>query len=150
MRQLFSAARLETVEAVAKMLNDEGIDTYVSDGRSYKGSRRRNFSYRETSNEPEAGVWIVKAEDQARAREILREAGLIDSTRAESYRQQTPNHGSSQQGVGHGRWISRVRILLIAALVMTVAITTARGCNQAREAKAEKERHIILIDTSNT
>lgn len=150
MRQLFSSSRLETVEGVAKMLNDAGIDTYVSDGRSYKGARRRKFSYRETSTEPEAGVWIVKAEDQARARDILREAGLIDSTRAESYRQQTPNHGTSQQGAGQRRWISRVRILLIAALVMTVAITTTRGCNQARETKAEKERHIIIIDTSRT
>ena len=150
MRQLFSASRLETVEAVAKMLNDAGIETYVSDGRSYKGARRRKFSYRETSAEPEAAVWIVKSEDQARAREILREAGLIDSTRTVSYFQQTPNHGTSQEGVGRRRWISRTRILLITALVMTVAITTARGCNQAREAKAEKERHIILIDTSNT
>ena len=150
MRQLFSASRLETVEAVAKMLNDADIETYISDGRSYKGARRRKFSYRETSAEPEAAVWIVRAEDQSRARDILREAGLIDSTRTESYRQQTPNHGTSQQGAGHRRWVSRMRILLISAVLVTIAVTTTRGCNQAREAKAEKERHIIIIDTSNT
>lgn len=83
MRQVFTSARLENVEAVAKMLEDDGIEIRITNGRSYKGSVRRNFSYREGSNEgPQPAVWIVKSEDQPRARAILREHGLIDSTRA--------------------------------------------------------------------
>ncbi len=83
MRQVFTSARLENVETVAKMLEDDGIEVRITNGRSYKGSVRRNFSYREGGNEgPQPAVWIVKSEDQPRARAILREHGLIDSTRA--------------------------------------------------------------------
>lgn len=83
MRQVFTSARLENVEAVAKMLEDDGIEVRVTNGRSYKGKMRRNFSYRDGGNEgPQPAVWIVRSEDQPRAREILREHGLIGSTRA--------------------------------------------------------------------
>lgn len=83
MRQVFTSARLENVEAVAKMLEDDGIEVRITNGRSYKGSIRRNFSYRQGGNEgPQPAVWIVRSEDQPRARAILREHGLIDSSRA--------------------------------------------------------------------
>ncbi len=82
MRQVFSSARLENVEKVAQMLQEDGIEVRITNGRSYKGKVRRNFSYRDGGNEgPQPAVWIVKSEDQPRARQILREAGLIDSTR---------------------------------------------------------------------
>lgn len=82
MRQIFTSARLENVEAVAQMLEEDGIEVRITNGRSYKGSVRRNFSYREGGNEgPQPAVWIVKSEDQPRARVILREHGLLDSSR---------------------------------------------------------------------
>ena len=81
MRQVFSSARLENVERVAEMLREAGIEVRITDGRSYKGARRTTVSYRDTGEATRPAVWIVKSEDAARAREILREAGLIDSTR---------------------------------------------------------------------
>jgi hypothetical protein len=81
-RQVFTSARLENVEAVARLLEDDGIEVRITNGRSYKGSIRRNFSYREgVHSAPQPAVWIVRSEDQPRARQILRECGLIDSTR---------------------------------------------------------------------
>lgn len=80
MRQVFSSPRIENVEAVAKLLADEGIEVRISDGRSYKGNRRGTFSY--TSDDAKRpAVWVVQSEDQVRARELLRQAGLLDSTR---------------------------------------------------------------------
>lgn len=82
MRSVFSSPRLENVEAVAKMLEDAGIEVKVSNDRSYKGNRRQPFSYREppdTENIPQ--VWVIKAEDQHKARAMLREQGLIETTR---------------------------------------------------------------------
>lgn len=82
MRQVFTSARLENVEKVAQMLEQDGIEVRITNGRSYKGKVRRNFSYRDGGNEgPQPAVWIVKSEDQPRARQILREAGLLESTR---------------------------------------------------------------------
>jgi len=82
MRQIFTSARLENVEAVAQMLEEDGIEVRITNGRSYKGSIRRNFSYREGGNEgAQPAVWIVRSEDQPRARVIMREHGLLDSSR---------------------------------------------------------------------
>src|SRR5450432_3921792 len=86
MRSVFTSPRLENVEAVAKLLEDAGIEVRVSQDRSYKGNRRRPFSYRDSANanaEENPQVWVIKAEDQPRARQILRDGGLIDSTRPE-------------------------------------------------------------------
>ena len=83
MRQVFTSPRLENVEAVAAMLRDAGIEVKISEGRSYRGNRRSSFSYRAGEEAgPQPSVWIVRAEDQPRGRQLLREAGLFDSTRA--------------------------------------------------------------------
>lgn len=83
MRQVFTSARLENVEKVAELLQQDGIEVRITNGRSYQGMRRRNFSYRQGGNDgPQPAVWVVKSEDQPRARQILREAGLLESTRS--------------------------------------------------------------------
>jgi hypothetical protein len=85
MRQVFSSPRLENVERVAKLLGEAGIDARITHGRSYKGGLRGDFSYRDHVRvDPIPAVWIVKSEDQPAAREILRAAGLLDSTRGET------------------------------------------------------------------
>lgn len=79
MRQVFSSPRLENVERVAELLRAEAIEVRIVNGRSYKGSRRSNFSYREGASGPRPSVWVVRAEDQTRARALLREAGLLQN-----------------------------------------------------------------------
>ena len=44
MRQIFTSQRLETVEGVARLLEDAGIAVYISQARSYRGRRRGQFS----------------------------------------------------------------------------------------------------------
>src|SRR3546814_17302854 len=83
MRQVFSSPRLENVEGVARLLNDEGIETWVSQARGYKGQRRTTFSYAQSARADTSqwpAVWIVRAEDQPRARALLREVGLLTAT----------------------------------------------------------------------
>ena len=73
----------------------------ITNGRSYKGGLRGDFSYRDDSrSEPNPAVWVVKSEDQPRAREILREAGLLDSTRVQT---QLRAAGVPQPGRGRQR-----------------------------------------------
>ncbi len=83
MRQVFTSPRLENVERVAALLQEHGVVTRITNGRTFKGSLRGNFSYRESANKhPPAAVWVVRSEDQPKARELLREAGLLDSGRS--------------------------------------------------------------------
>lgn len=89
MRQVFTSPRLENVEEVAAMLRAEGIEVRITNDRSYRGQRRSHFSYRvdEEAPPPKPAVWIINADEQPRARQLLREAGLLDSSRegASSY-----------------------------------------------------------------
>lgn len=78
MRQIFTSARLETVEGVAKLLQDAGIATRIRNGRSYKGSYSRGFSYRDAPSASQPSVWVVHPDDYANARQLLREAGLLE------------------------------------------------------------------------
>jgi hypothetical protein len=125
MRQVFTSPRLENVEGVANLLREHGIETYVSGRRSYKGSRRQPFSYREQHGEVQPGVWIVKAEDQTRARELLREAGLIDSTRTDSFLPE-PYQPQAPPAPGPGAVATRVKLVLLAAIVMFVLMIVLR------------------------
>ncbi|GHB98752.1 hypothetical protein [Thermomonas carbonis] len=83
MRQVFTSPRLENVEAVAGLLRAEGIEVRITNDRSYRGQRRSHFSYREDEEapSPKPAVWIVNADEQPRARQLLRDAGLLDSSR---------------------------------------------------------------------
>lgn len=82
MRQVFSSPRLENVERVAELLREAGIEVRITDGRSYKGNRRSAPSYSDRDgNAARPAVWVVRSDDRIRAREILRENGLLESTR---------------------------------------------------------------------
>lgn len=83
MRQIFRSRRLENVEGVARLLGDHGIETHISQPRSYKGSRRRSFSFSD-NGATESALWIVHGDDITRARQVMAEAGLLDIERRES------------------------------------------------------------------
>ena len=75
MRQVFTSQRLETVEGVARMLEEAGIAVHVSQPRSYHSRRSGQFSYSDpTPARQQPAVWVRVAEDQPRARELLRQS----------------------------------------------------------------------------
>jgi hypothetical protein len=83
MRKIFTSPRLENVERVAEMLKEHGVDARITNGRSYKGAVRGHFTYRDHArSEQQPTVWIVKPDDQPKARELMRAAGLLDSGRS--------------------------------------------------------------------
>lgn len=152
MRQVFSSSRLETVEGVAALLNEHGIETRLTDGRSYKGNRRRTFSYRDNEKESvqQAAVWVVKSEDQPKARALLREAGLMDSTR-DSYLPE----GTQPEPVRRSptNTAARIRLALLATVVIVAVLTTSRGCQKpvpepVPEKESVPESHIVPVEVS--
>ncbi len=125
MRQVFSSMRLENVERVAKFLEDAGIEVRITNGRSYKGSIRGNFTYRDEGGQKPA-VWIVRSEDQPKARAMLREAGLMDSSRnapdsylAMSFRGTNPDPGRRSDAL---RRAFRIKLGLLAVIAAIVAL----------------------------
>jgi len=82
MRKVFSSQRVETVEGVAHLLRQAGIEVRIRNGRSWQGKRGGQFSYLDQSDgSTYPAVWVVHADDQVHARQLLRQSGLLDSTR---------------------------------------------------------------------
>jgi len=117
MRLMFTSARLENVESVAKLFNDAGIETKITEGRSYKGYSRRQFSYTEKNPESsqQPSVWVLRAEDYKQARDILHDGGLLESTRDESYLPEALQFRSAA-APDPGKRLIRIRLGLLALI----------------------------------
>jgi putative signal transducing protein len=128
MRQVFTSLRVETVEGVAKLLEDAGIEVYLANGRSYHSKRGGQFSYAEPMKlKQQPSVWVKRAEDQPRAREILRAAGLLATTR--------PTQGEPLVFAGAADTVDepkkrplawRIRIALLIAIAIAALVTVLR------------------------
>lgn len=126
MRQIFTSQRVETVEGVAELLERNGIQTYISNGRSYHGRRGGQFSYAApVSKQKQPAVWVRRADDQPRARAILREHGLLDSTRpGQSHPLQSDRPDDTADR--RRRWALRLRLVLLALVVVVAGLTFLR------------------------
>jgi len=144
MRKIFSSQRVETAEGVAKLLRDAGIDVRMSNGRSYQGRRGGQFSYLDQSNsQTHPTVWVVHANDQPRARELLREARLLDTTRRDlpnvEYTFAEPSAGAD---TGRPNWAWRIRIglLLVIGAVALFIVLRHRAAPTAAPAPAPAQQ----------
>ncbi len=126
MRKIFSSQRVENAEGVAQMLREAGIEARISNGRSYHSKRRGQFSYLDQKNDDKLPtVWVVRADDQARAREILRDARLLDTTRRDHPVAEYAFRDAPAEGNGR-RWAWRVRIGLLAVIAGVVLVMMLR------------------------
>ncbi len=122
MRQVFSSPRLENVERVAQLLRDAGIEVRITNGRSYKGGIQANFSYRDNARtDPVPAVWIVKSEDQPSGRKILRDAGMLDSTRGET-RYTLPTFHSEQRDDPARKRMFRLKVGLLVVIAVSLVL----------------------------
>lgn len=126
MRQIFSSQRVETVEGVAELLRSHDIEVRVTDGRTYHTKRRGQFSYLDQNkNIRPPTVWVVRADDQPKAREILRDARLLDTTRRDHPTAEFAFREPAAATSGRG-WAWRIRIALLV-VIAGVALFIAMG-----------------------
>ena len=82
MRQVYASPRVENVDRVEALLNEAGIATRVVNRDKLQRGRFRRFSFQDPGHAKDwPAVQIVAAEDMPKAREMLRAAGLMGSTR---------------------------------------------------------------------
>jgi hypothetical protein len=131
MRQVFTSPRLPNVEGVAKMLQDAGIEVRITGGRSYKSA----WTGRRTYRDPEDGgshpaVWVLKSEDQPRARQMLREAGMLGTTNQTSDSYLAPSvHddlGARAPAPERRAWRLKIWVLVAIAAVLALAFGAMR------------------------
>ncbi len=132
MRQIFSSQRVETVEGVAELLRSHDIEVRVTDGRTYHSRRSGQFSYLdEGKGQRFPTVWVVRADDQPRARDILRDARLLDTTRRDHPTAEFAFRDTAAPASGRG-WAWRIRIALLV-VIAAVALFIALGHRSAQQ-----------------
>lgn len=127
MRQVFTSQRLENVEGVAELLRAEGIEVRIANGRSYKGNRRGTFKYSAPATGAQPAVWVIRSEDQPRARAMLREAGLLAPTRPDVLRGTVPSApAEAAPAPDPQRRAMRIKLGLLVAIVVVIALQYMR------------------------
>lgn len=127
MRQVFTSLRIETVEGVVRLLEDAGIEVYLANGRSYHSKRGGQFSYAEPMQlKQQPSVWVRRAEDQPRAREILREAGLLATTRSTQNEPLVFAGEAAPEEKSKRPLAWRIRIALLIAIAIAALVTILR------------------------
>ena len=124
MRQVFSSLRLENVEGVAKVLEEAGVEVRITGGRSYKSGWSGRRTYNDSERVAPPAVWVVKSEDQPRARQLLRDAGLLESTQLPSDSYLGPSLHQRVEDVPptRQRRALRAKIWLLAGIAVIVLL----------------------------
>ena len=127
MRQVFTSLRIETVEGVVRLLEEAGIEVYLANGRSYHSKRGGQFSYAEPMKlKQQPSVWVRRAEDQPRAREMLREAGLLATTRPTQNEPLVFAGEAAPEEKSKRPLAWRIRIALLIAIAIAAFVTILR------------------------
>jgi hypothetical protein len=122
MRRIYTSPRMANVERVVELMRRNGIETSMANRRAWQADDWKRFSYSARGNsESWPQVWVVRSEDQTRARQLLRDAGLEPSTRFADELAATRGVGDMHQ---HRAVSARVK-LVVLALILGVLVLIA-------------------------
>jgi hypothetical protein len=146
MRQIYTSLRQENIDRVIALMTEHDIETSVTNRSNYKGGDWKRFSY---TNRPDASswpqVWVVNANDQTRARELLREAGIEPPVRyaEELAASREPLTGQAK----HRAVASRSRMVTLCLVGVAVMLLSIRSCSTFQKAEEPPKPTVIPITT---
>ena len=78
MRLLYTSPRQENIDRVVALMTENGVETSVTNRSNWNRPSYQRFSYSQRSENRDSWpqVWISRADDYTRARELLRELGI--------------------------------------------------------------------------
>ena len=78
MRQIYTSPRPENIDRVVALMAEHCIEATVANRSNYNRQSWQRFSYtqRQDNRDSWAQVWITRADDYTRARELLRQIGI--------------------------------------------------------------------------
>ena len=122
MRQIFASPRLDNVDRVVALLRIGGVEPIVSNRKRWaEGWDRRHMPYSDRQTRDQwPQVW-VHPDDLARAREILRDADVVPTTRSPDYNYTPPAAASASAGTP-----GRLRLWLLGGCAVAVVLFALR------------------------
>mgnify|MGYP002712965606 CR=1 FL=1 len=128
MRKIYTSPRVENVDRVAQLFAEHDIAARVTNDGGWRGRSHRRFSYfgsdRQQSAWPQ--VWVLKAEDQPRARALLREIGIQPAVK---YGEELEIQSSGNRPIVARRRqvVTRVRMALLALIGVILVLSLIRS-----------------------
>lgn len=124
MRQIYTSPRMENIQRVVALMAEQGIETSISNRRAYQGSDWKRFSYTAKGDRDSwPQISVVRSEDQTRARQILRDAGLEPATRFADELAASRGFGDATT---HQRASSRVKLIVLALIVGIILLAVTQ------------------------
>ncbi|MEO7935032.1 MAG: hypothetical protein ABIR27_02130 [Dokdonella sp.] len=124
MRQIYTSPRYENVERVVALLEEKHIATTIRNRRDWQGGQWKRFSYSERGeSEGWAQVWVTDSNDQTRARELLREAGLEPAIRFADELAAARSPSDPRRHKANSMRIRMVLLGLIGGVLLLIAIS---------------------------
>lgn len=83
MRLLYTSPRQENIDRVAAFMAENGVETTITNRSNWNRPSYQRFSYSQRSENRDSWpqVWVSKADDYTRARELLRKLGIEPEVR---------------------------------------------------------------------
>lgn len=83
MRLLYTSPRQENIDRVASFMAEHGIETTITNRSNWNRPSYQRFSYSQRNQNRDAWpqVWVSKADDYTRARELMRTLGIEPEVR---------------------------------------------------------------------
>lgn len=125
MRQIYTSQRQENIDRVVALMTDHAIETSVTNRSNWNRPSYQRFSYAERNGNRETWpqVWISRADDYTRARELLRELGIEPVIRHADELAAVRNPSPTDQ---RRDTVSRVRRIVLLAVVGACAMVVLR------------------------
>jgi hypothetical protein len=78
MRLLYTSPRQENIDRVVAFMAENGVETTITNRSNWNRPSYQRFSYQQRSENRDSWpqVWINRADDYTRARELLRQLGI--------------------------------------------------------------------------
>lgn len=124
MRQIYTSPRRENVDRVVDLMTAHRIATTQTNRQAWQGGQWKRFSYTSAGGERDSWpqVWVVRAEDQTRARQLLRDAGLEPAIRFADELAAARAGADPNQRNAVPRRLRLILFALIAGIVVLIAL----------------------------
>jgi arsenate reductase-like glutaredoxin family protein len=127
MRLLYTSPRQENIDRVAAFMAENGIETTITNRSNWNRPSYQRFSYSQRSDNRDAWpqVWVRKADDYTKARELLRKLGIEPEVRhAEELRMSRDPVASMYARREHT--VARVRRIVLLSIVGVFMVLALR------------------------
>lgn len=83
MRLLYTSPRQENIDRVVALMAENGVETTITNRSNWNRPSYQRFSYSQRNQNRDAWpqVWVSRADDYTRARELLRKLGIEPEVR---------------------------------------------------------------------